>query len=87
MSSLPHGNSASGIEVTNVSSHGFWLLVDDEEYFLAFENFPWFRDATIAQINNIERQGEGGFYWPDLEVDLSLEIIKHPEKYPLVSKI
>jgi uncharacterized protein DUF2442 len=25
-------------------------------------------------------------YWPDLDVDLAVESIEHPEKYPLLSK-
>ena len=40
MLSKQHGANTSAIEVTNVSSHGFWLLWNDEEHFLAFEHFP-----------------------------------------------
>lgn len=31
-------------EVTNVSQHGFWILLDDQELFLPFDEFP--RSAT-----------------------------------------
>ncbi|TDX99558.1 DUF2442 domain-containing protein [Thiohalophilus thiocyanatoxydans] len=74
------------VELTNVSAHGFWLLWNGEEHFLAFEDFPWFRDASIAALSNIELQGAEHLYWPDLDVDLSLAIIKRPEDYPLESK-
>ncbi|HEV7672421.1 MAG TPA: hypothetical protein VGS22_28210 [Thermoanaerobaculia bacterium] len=30
------------VEVTNVSKHGFWIFLDDEEMFLPFVEFPWF---------------------------------------------
>lgn len=70
-------------EVTNISAHGFWLLVDDRELFLPFEQFPWFRDATVAAILRIERPQSHHFYWPDLDVDLTLDSIEHPENYPL----
>jgi hypothetical protein len=26
-------------------------------------------------------------YWPELDVDLAVESIRHPEKFPLVSKV
>lgn len=45
------------VELANVSVQGFWLLWNGEEHFLAFEDFPWFRDASIAALSNIELQG------------------------------
>jgi len=86
MLSKQHGANTSEIEVTNVSSHGFWLLWNGEEHFLAFEKFPWFRKANISAISNVEPQGKEHLHWPDLDVDLSLEIIKDPENFPLEAK-
>jgi len=40
MKSATLGKSTSGAEVTNISGHGFWLLVDDEELFVSFKEFP-----------------------------------------------
>ena len=54
MKSVPRGRDTSELEVGNVSTHGFWLLVGDRERFLSFKDFPWFRDATIAQLTNVE---------------------------------
>lgn len=73
-------------EVTNVSPHGFWLLLDAEELFIAFEHFPWFRESTIAQLTHVERPSRHHLYWPELDVDLAVESIRHPEAFPLVSK-
>ena len=70
-------------EVSNISAHGFWILVDGREFFLPFEVFPWFKRATVAAILHLERPQPHHFYWPDLDVDLSLDSIEHPEKYPL----
>jgi len=56
-------------QVTNFEHDGFWLLVADGECFVAFEDYPDFRDATIAQINNF-KQSFDGFHWPDLDVDI-----------------
>ena len=79
------GDVISGIEVTNISRHGLWLLSSAGERFLAFDDFPWFRDAPVAKILNVEEPSPGHFYWPDLDVDLSLKIIERPQDYPLKS--
>jgi hypothetical protein len=69
-----------------VSRHGFWLLIAAEELFVPFDQFPWFRDASIAQITNVSLPSPHHLYWPDLDVDLAIESIRHPEMFPLVSK-
>lgn len=86
MTSGALGRSTSPAEVTNVSAHGFWLFVGEREMFVAFEQFPWFRDASIRAITNVQLPSPHHLYWPDLDIDLAVESIDHPEKYPLVSK-
>ena len=86
MSSEPLGASTSEVEVTNVSRHGIWLLAGQSELFLSYEHFPWFKDACIAEILNVQQPTPDHFYWPDLDVDLGLESITHPERFPLKSK-
>ena len=78
--------SDSNTEITNVSPHGIWLFHEGTEYFLPYVSFPWFKKATIEAVMNLEVPGPNHFYWPDLDVDLHLDTIKHPEKYPLVSQ-
>ena len=73
-------------EVSNISAHGFWILVDDRELFLPFEEFPWFKDATVAAIIHVDRPQPRHLYWPELDVDLSIDSIEHPEKYPLKAR-
>ncbi len=79
------GTAISAPEVTHVSKHGLWLLRGDEELFLQFEQFPWFRQATIEQITQVEAPGPDHLYWPDLDIDLAVESIRHPEAFPLIS--
>jgi hypothetical protein len=86
MKSTGRGSSASGVEVTNISKNGLWLLVGDTEHFLPFEEFPWFREATVGQLLNVELPHPHHLYWPDLDVELAMESIDHPERYPLVSR-
>jgi len=80
------GKSTSRVEVTHVSSHGVWLLAGDQELFMSYEDFPWFKDVSVGKILNVEEPTPGHFYWPDLDVDLTVEIISHPEKFPLKAK-
>jgi hypothetical protein len=74
------------VEVTNVSPHGFWLLIEERERFVPFEDFPWFRDATIAELTNVERPSSHHLYWPKLDIDLAVDSLDHPARYPLVSR-
>ena len=86
MRSAKPGTPTSGAEVTNVSTNGLWLLVDDRELFLGFDQFPWFADATIRQLTRVQRPSPHHLYWPALDLDLAVDSIEHPEAYPLVSK-
>lgn len=85
MTSGALGRGTFPAEVTNVSAHGFWLFVGEREMFVAFEKFPWFRDASIRAITNVQLPSPHHLHWPDLDIDLAVESIDHPEKYPLVS--
>ena len=80
------GPDTSEAEVTNISQHGFWLLVDGRELFLPFEDFPWFKRAPVEAILRLERPRPGHLYWPGLDVDLSVDSIEYPERYPLKAK-
>ncbi|MGH7205902.1 MAG: DUF2442 domain-containing protein [Nitrospiraceae bacterium] len=87
MKSAKLGKHISAVEVTNVSNHGFWLLIGDQEHYLSFEHFPWFQDAPIGKLLNVQLPQPHHLYWPDLDVDLAVESLGHPERFPLVSRI
>jgi hypothetical protein len=69
-----------------VSQHGFWVLVEDRELFLPFKKFPWFKNVQIAQLLKVELPHPTHLYWPDLDVDLSIESIEFPGRFPLLSR-
>ena len=76
----------SHIKTTQILDDGFWLLLDSsEQLFVSFVEFPWFKNASAEQLNKIERPHEHHLYWPDLDIDLEVESIRHPELYPLKS--
>ena len=87
MTSATLGLSTSPVEVTNISQHGFWLLLEEEGLFLPFSGFPWFRDAAVGKILHVELPSSNHLYWPELDVDLAVESIRHPEKFPLISQL
>ena len=86
MKSAPRGSSTSQAEVLGISAQGVWLDLGDREVFLPFSRFPWFRNAQVAEVLHVERPQPHHLYWPDLDIDLHVESITHPQKYPLVSR-
>lgn len=87
MSLSAPGQNISEVEVTNISVHGVWLLVRDKELFMSYEDFPWFKDQPVKSILHVEEPSPGHFYWPDIDVDLTTEIIEHPEQFPLKAHV
>ena len=81
-----HGTVTSVAEVTHVSKHGFWLLLDSEELLVPFEQFPWFKKATIEQLSEVLWPTPDHLYWPQLDADLSVQSIRDPAAFPHVSK-
>ena len=81
------GAATSEVEITNISQHGFWLLLDGRELFVPFEEFPWFKRATVEAILHVERPAPGHLHWPELDVDLAVDSIEHPARYPLKSSL
>jgi hypothetical protein len=80
------GTATLEAEVTNVSAHGFWLLLGTEELAVPYAQFPWFRSATIEQLLAVERPTENHLYWPLLDIDLSVESLRNPDAFPLLSR-
>lgn len=76
----------SNVEISLVSNQGFWLLTNNEELFLSYTDFPWFKSATIEQITSVLHPSENHLYWPKLDIDLSVASIRNPAEFPLISK-
>ncbi len=70
-------------QITSIEKDGFWLLTGDGELFVSFKRHPAFEQATIGQIFNF-RENFGDFHWDELDIDIELDALKHPEHYPLV---
>jgi len=86
MSSSPRGNSTLAVEITNISAHGIWILAREKELFMSYDDFPWFKRQPVEAILNVVEESPGHFHWPDIDVDLTEEIIEYPERFPLMAK-
>jgi hypothetical protein len=82
-----HGASTSGVEVSHVSKHGFWLLLKDEELLVSFAEFPWFKEVSIEQLSKVELPSDNHLYWPQLDIDICVDSIRNPKAFPLISKV
>ena len=85
MKSSKLGESTS-VSVENITPLGVWLYVKQKEYFLDYNNYPYFKNQTISSIMNVQLLHGFHLYWPDLDIDLELDNLENPEKYPLKFK-
>ena len=85
MRSPTPGASTSEAEVTNIDTHGIWVYVDAREYFLPYADYPWFKEAKVSEIINVELLHGVHLHWPSLDVDLTVDSLENPGKYPLVA--
>lgn len=87
MRSTKRGKRTLPVEILNISRQGIWILANDVEHFCPFELHPWVKNATVAQIHNVELSGTQHLHWPELDVDIEVESLVHPERYPLASRV
>ena len=77
------GISTSHSEVSAICAIGFWLIVDDKEFFVPFADYPVFKQAAVDQVFGFIQLSPTQFHWPQLDVDIELDALAHPERYPL----
>jgi hypothetical protein len=71
------------VEVTHISRSRVLLVYNGRELFMSYDDFPWFKEAPVGKIINVQEPSPGHFYWPELDTDLEIETIEHPERFPL----
>jgi hypothetical protein len=86
MKSNVAGKNISNVEIANISANGIWLLAKEREYFLPFDDFPWFKDANIGAILDVKLLHSHHLHWPQLDVDIDINSLGNLENYPLISK-
>jgi hypothetical protein len=85
MKSLKNGKNIS-VSVENITAFGIWILVKGKEYFLNYKNYPHLKNQPINLVQNVKFLHGFHLHWPELDVDLEIDNLENPEKYPLKSK-
>ncbi|MFH0898905.1 MAG: DUF2442 domain-containing protein [bacterium] len=80
------GKSILIAEIQNISRQGIWIFAKDQEFFLSFAKFPWFKKATIDQIYNFKFHHGKHLHWPALDIDIDIRSLQDPEAYTLEYK-
>jgi len=62
------------------------ISVMGQDYFLSYNRVPWMKDATISDVLNVQMSGKNAIVWPKLDIDLEVESLRHPERFPLLIK-
>jgi hypothetical protein len=79
-----HTKEKNSVSVEDITPYGIWIQVTGKEYFLDYENFPWFQEATVRQIHELTFSDGFHLRWPNLDVDIHLDSLTHLEQYPLI---
>lgn len=83
---LENNTNAISASVLMINNQGVMISVEGNDYFLSYNRVPWMKDATVRNILNIKMSGKNAIEWPDLDIDLEIDSLKHPERYPLVMR-
>ncbi|MEI6751620.1 MAG: DUF2442 domain-containing protein [Paludibacter sp.] len=73
-------------KILSINSDGIYLSVGGKDYFISYNRVPWFQNAKVCEVMNVSMMGRMGIRWEDLDVDLEIDSLTNPEKYPLVIK-
>jgi hypothetical protein len=84
MKSQALGKSTSDVEILSIEANGLWLHVKGKEYFLPHNDFPWFKEARVVDVLNVELLHQFHLYWPSLDVDLDLNSLEDLSSKPLI---
>ena len=81
-----NNSSSTSASVLMINAQGIMLSVLGHDYFLSYNRIPWMQDAPVRSVLNVQMCGPEAIEWPDLDVDLEIDSLRHPERYPLVIK-
>jgi len=73
-------------KVLTITSEGVLIEIENGEFFLPYSRVPWFKNASVSDVLDVQMGGKRSIRWNKLDVDLEIESLLYPEKYPLVAK-
>jgi len=68
------------VHISDITEHGFRLQVLDRDYYLPQWRYPYFFDATEAEIRDVALLFEDYVRWESLDLRFELEQLDHPEE-------
>ena len=74
------------IKFARHTDKGIMLSVKGNDYFISYNRIPWMKHACISDALEVRMSGKNAIEWPKLDVDLEIDSLKHPERYPLIMK-
>ena len=80
-----NGNHIS-VSVQAIVSDGIVLDISENSYFLSYTTNPWFKNAKISDVFDVEPISDVGVRWKNLDIDLAIDSFINPQKYPLIAK-
>jgi hypothetical protein len=80
---VPPGRPIAAPKFAELTEAGFWLVLDECRILVDFREFPWFRGRSREELQNVERPFADELRWPELDVDLAVDSLLHPKRYPL----
>jgi len=84
--SLKSNINSTLADVLMINDRGIMISVQGQDYFLSYNRVPWMKDATINEVLDVRMSGKNAIEWPKLDVDLEIDSLRHPERYPLLIK-
>lgn len=81
-----NNTNSTSADVLMINDRGLMISVQGQDYFLSYNRVPWMKDATISEVLDVRMSGKNAIEWPKLDVDLEIDSLKHPERYPLLIK-
>ena len=83
---LKSNTASTLVSVLMINAQGIMISVQGYDYFLSYNRIPWMQDAPIRSVLNVQMSGSESIELPDLDIDLEIESLRHPERYPLIIK-
>ena len=78
--------ASTQVSVLMINDKGIMLSVKGNDYFISYNRIPWMKHACISDALEVRMSGRNAIEWPKLDVDLEIDSLKHPERYPLIMK-
>ena len=81
-----NNTSNMSVSVLMINAQGIMINVGGQDFFLSYNRIPWMREASISDVLDVQMCGSEAIEWPKLDVDLEIDSLRHPERYPLLIK-